>query len=126
MKSGIACVVCGGQLQGRQQRYCGRTCKNHDTNLRHQNYLNQQARGLRRKLELVTAAGGRGVRCGYSRNLAALAWHHLDPRDKRFNLDLRAMSNRSQAEITLEVRKCILLCANCHAETHFPELDRAI
>ncbi len=66
------------------------------------------------------------MRCGYSRNLAALAWHHLDPRDKRFNLDLRVMSNRSQAEITLEVRKCILLCANCHAETHFPELDRAI
>lgn len=56
--------------------------------------------------------------------MAALTWHHLDPADKRFNLDVRALSNRSQSEIDAEVQKCVLLCANCHAEVHFPELNQ--
>ena len=42
---------------------------------------------------------------------------------KTFNLDVRSLSNRNREAIADELRKCILLCANCHAETHFPELD---
>lgn len=116
------CEVCANPLRGRQRRFCSRACKQRDINARHQNYRAQQARGLRRKIERVVAAGGRCSRCGYRRNLAALTWHHLDPADKRFSLDMRAFSNRSSAQIDLEVAKCVLLCANCHAEVHFPAL----
>jgi predicted HNH restriction endonuclease len=77
---------------------------------------------MRRKYQLIMDAGGRCARCGYRRNLAALTWHHIDATKKSFNLDMRALSNRSQPEILAEVAKCILLCANCHAEAHFPEL----
>ena len=115
------CAICGKLLKGRQRKYCGRKCKNTDTNNRHQNYVSQQARGLRRKLALVAERGGRCERCGYHKNYAALAWHHLDPSQKGFELDLRAMSNRSDAVLAAEAAKCRLLCANCHAETHHPE-----
>ena len=117
------CSVCGTPLRGRQRRFCSRTCKNRDTNNRHQTYSSQQARGLARKLELIEACGGKCSRCGYARNMAALSWHHLDPKRKAFNLDVRSLSNRNRDAIDAELRKCILLCANCHAETHFPELD---
>jgi hypothetical protein len=58
------------------------------------------------------------------RNLAALTWHHRDPRGKGFELDVRAFSNRTPETIELESAKCDLLCANCHAEVHFPQLDQ--
>jgi hypothetical protein len=55
--------------------------------------------------------------------MAALTWHHVDPATKKFQLDLRSLSNRSEREIQAEVTKCILLCANCHAEAHSPLLN---
>lgn len=107
---------------GRQRRFCSRTCKNRDTNNRLQNYPAQQSRGLRRKLQLIAESGGGCTRCGYSRNVAALVWHHRDPGRKAFALDLRALSNRNEQDIREEIGKCRLLCANCHAEVHFPDL----
>lgn len=122
MESEQRCTICARTLTGRQRRFCSRDCKNADTNRRHQSYLRQQDRGLRRKRALVEASGGGCVRCGYRRNLAALAWHHCEPSRKRFQLDLRNISNRSADEIRSEVEKCILVCANCHAEIHSPQL----
>lgn len=123
MKSALCCVGCDRLLSGRQRRFCSLTCKNRDTNNRHQNYASQQARGLRRKLQLITEAGGSCTACGYRQNFAALTWHHLDRVLKSFSLDVRAMSNRSEAEVRSEIAKCVLLCANCHAEAHFPNLS---
>jgi len=115
-------VVCGRELRGRQRRFCGLQCKNADTNNRSQSYARQQGRGLERKPALIGEAGGACTRCGYDRNLAALTWHHLDPAAKSFHLDLRSLSNRTARAIRRELAKCILLCANCHAEAHFPSL----
>jgi len=124
MESRECCVVCDARLTGRQRRFCSRRCKNLDTNQRHQSYGSQQARGLKRKLALLEECGKRCARCGYGRNLAALVWHHLEPGKKSFSLDIRSLSNRSEAEIRSEVMKCILLCANCHAEEHWPQFAR--
>jgi hypothetical protein len=117
----LNCTVCRKKLSGRQRKFCSRACKNLDTNNRHQNYVSQQSRGVTRKLELMSARGLRCERCGYNKNYAALAWHHLDPREKTHELDLRAMSNRSLSTLRDEVAKCQLLCANCHAEVHHPD-----
>ncbi|HET7843700.1 MAG TPA: hypothetical protein VFL14_06090 [Xanthomonadales bacterium] len=73
-----------------------------------------------RKLALMRDHGTCCSRCGYSRNFAALVWHHVNPREKLFELDLRSMSNRSEVELRAEIAKCLLLCANCHAEVHHP------
>ena len=123
MESLAYCVTCHARLSGRQRKFCGRACKNADTNHRHQSYLRQQARGMERKRMLVLEAGAKCSACGYHRNLAALTWHHCEPATKLFSLDLRSLSNRSETEIRREVAKCILLCANCHAETHWPQFS---
>ncbi|HEY2637146.1 MAG TPA: hypothetical protein VGI54_07150, partial [Solirubrobacteraceae bacterium] len=69
----------------------------------------------RLKVRLVAEAGGACVLCGYARCMAALQFHHLDPATKRFSLSHRGLA-RSYAEAREEAGKCVLLCANCHAE----------
>ncbi len=125
VKSGFTgkpvCAVCGGQLTGRQSRFCSRNCKNRATNNRLQSYAAQQERGRRRKLDLIRLKGGRCEHCGYSRNYAALEFHHETPEEKGFELDLRAFSNRRWEALLAEAQKCLLLCSNCHAEVHHPQ-----
>ena len=71
----------------------------------------------RRKVKemLVAEAGGQCVLCGYARHSAALQFHHLDPAAKSFGLGVRGIT-RSIEELRAEAAKCVLLCANCHAE----------
>ncbi|MHA7834909.1 MAG: hypothetical protein ACX94A_10565 [Algiphilus sp.] len=121
MKAKMCCVICGTELGGRQRQFCSRACKNRDTNKRHQSYAAQNARGILRKRSLINALGGACSQCGYSRSLAALAFHHVNPGDKAFSFDIRSLSNRSWSEVEREAKKCVVLCANCHAELHFPE-----
>jgi 5-methylcytosine-specific restriction endonuclease McrA len=67
-----------------------------------------------RKAYLVSLLGGKCVRCGYSKSLWALQFHHINPEDKE-SKNLSKLSFEKQIE---EVKKCILLCANCHIELH--------
>jgi hypothetical protein len=78
---------------------------------------------MARKLELVKSAGGRCTICGYDGNLAALVFHHTDSNEKDFKLDMRSLSNRKFGPVLKEISKCVLLCANCHAELHNPRLN---
>ncbi len=74
------------------------------------------ARRRRRvKRLLVDEAGGRCSVCGYARCIAALEFHHLVPAEKSFSLSHRGVA-RSIAKARQEASKCVLLCANCHAE----------
>jgi transposase len=63
---------------------------------------------------LISEAGGECMICGYSRCAAALHFHHVDPRTKRFNV--RSGNTQSLARLRQEASKCVLLCSNCHAE----------
>jgi transposase len=67
------------------------------------------------KSKLVAEAGGKCSLCGYCRCHRALQFHHLDPSTKEFHLG-HGGATRSLARSRAEARKCILLCANCHAE----------
>jgi hypothetical protein len=63
---------------------------------------------------------GSCCKCGYSKCIDALHFHHLDPKTKKFAIT-DAVYNRVKAteqEIYEEIAKCILVCANCHAEIH--------
>ncbi len=69
----------------------------------------------RAKAKLLLEAGGRCQLCGYSRYQGALQFHHLDRTTKSFALSRRGIT-RSIEELREEAAKCVLLCANCHAE----------
>jgi transposase-like protein len=88
----------------------------------------EQVSDWRRRVKerLVAESGGSCSLCGYDRYLGALEFHHLDPATKDFNLSLRGVT-RSMERLRAEVRKCVLLCANCHAEVEggIAALERA-
>jgi transposase len=67
------------------------------------------------KRQLVEEAGGACVLCGYSRWVGALQFHHVESHAKEFHLAQGGYS-RSIARSRAEMRKCVLLCANCHSE----------
>jgi excisionase family DNA binding protein len=71
----------------------------------------------RRRLKeiLVADAGGRCCICGYDRYIGALQFHHRDGESKEFGLADRGLT-RSLDSVRAEAAKCVLLCANCHAE----------
>lgn len=73
------------------------------------------ARRRRVKAILVEEAGGRCTLCGYDRCLSALQFHHLDPELKLFGVGSRGLTNGIE-RLREETAKCVLLCANCHAE----------
>jgi len=67
------------------------------------------------KRMLVAEARGACAICGYDRSVQALQFHHLDPADKSFSLAAGGLT-RSLQRAREEAAKCVLLCANCHAE----------
>lgn len=90
--------------------------------MNYNDYNTQKLRGLKRKLELVKSRGGKCELCGYDRNIAVLEFHHINPDEKEFQLDMRHLSNTSLERLKEEADKCQLLCANCHREVHNPHL----
>jgi hypothetical protein len=67
------------------------------------------------KAQLVVEAGGRCAVCGYDRHVGALQFHHLEPSEKSFTISHGGIA-RALEKARVEASKCILLCANCHAE----------
>jgi hypothetical protein len=82
-------------------------------------YAAQKKRWKNRKTYCISIMGGKCQKCGYNKCEAALEFHHLDPKTKEMNFSkMRLVSHIKMIE---ELKKCILLCANCHRETHNPE-----
>ena len=83
--------------------------------------INQRRSTKKRKLtiELKTIAGGKCSRCSYDKCLAALCFHHTD--DNKEGEVSQLIRKGRLDEARREAKKCILLCANCHAEEHYPD-----
>lgn len=109
------CLMCTKQLTGKQSHFCSLKCKND------YNYTHKQQRGLVIRTILLNNLGGKCSECGYSKNSAALEFHHLNPKLKTMKLDIRNCSNRKFSTLVKEANKCVILCSNCHTELHNPE-----
>jgi hypothetical protein len=72
----------------------------------------------RTKQRIVDYLGGQCCICGYNRCLESLAVHHIDPAEKEFNLQSVCRNPGSWDRIENELKKCCLLCSNCHGEVH--------
>lgn len=71
----------------------------------------------RSKRRAVETMGGACGRCGFHESIEALEFHHLDPASKEFGIGTDGIP-RSWRRVQAELAKCVLLCANCHRETH--------
>ena len=48
------------------------------------------------------------------KNGGLFQFHHRNPKIKKFNLNLRSILNIKWSLILKELKKCDLLCGNCH------------
>lgn len=69
------------------------------------------------KQVLVNTFGGCAL-CGYRKCLAALEFHHLDPSKKEFQISSFRKKAVDDYLLLKELEGCILICSNCHRETH--------
>lgn len=70
------------------------------------------------KQRIVDSLGGKCQVCGYSKCLECLDVHHIDPKEKEFAFGAIRGNAKSWSKIVIELRKCIILCRNCHGEFH--------
>ena len=70
------------------------------------------------KVMAVKLLGGKCSICGYRRCIKALDFHHHN-KDKDQEIAEMMRRNNPWASIEREIRKCVLLCANCHREAHY-------
>ena len=84
-------------------------------------YKNQVQRWIKRKKKAIEYKGGCCSSCGYDKYYGALHFHHKNPENKDVNWTKLRL--RSWDKIVLELDKCELLCANCHAEAHRTDLS---
>lgn len=68
------------------------------------------------KEKYKTEIGGQCKRCGYKTCQQALHFHHIDPSTKLF--EIAGSYNMKKERVEAEIKKCILICANCHSELH--------
>ena len=98
------CVLCGKQ---RGLRLC-RSCRT-------------RIKRFRDKEKAIRLLGGKCVDCNFKGNHAAFVFHHLDSNTKSFTIG--SIANRRWELIEKELKKCILLCANCHRIRHSKRND---
>ena len=93
-------------------KHCGKSTKRGNQC----NTCVSKIRRFKTKKKAVDYKGGKCVRCGYDKHLAALEFHHTNPDEKDFNFG--DIKNKKWDTIKDELDKCILLCSNCHRIEH--------
>lgn len=71
---------------------------------------------LKRKQKAVDFLGGKCKKCGYKKTIVALTFHHRDPSEKEF--EIGKIKDHAWEKVLKELKKCDLLCFNCHMELH--------
>ena len=134
-----SCYLCGKKIYRNPSRdtghsVCSYACRNkyysggksfafkHGQNIGGKRFeirdrLCDSARRERYKEMAVEFLGGKCRSCGYHKCIAALQFHHIDPKIK--DRSIKDLICGSWKRIEKELKKCVLLCANCHFELHY-------
>jgi hypothetical protein len=72
----------------------------------------------RTRERMLESMGSKCACCEYDRCLDILEFHHIDPKEKSFSLGSARANIFSWKTIVKELKKCILVCQNCHGEIH--------
>lgn len=87
------------------------------------NYEKVKAWKKRTKERIVQAFGSKCALCGNKYPNEVYDLHHLDPKEKSFGLSNKHGICKSWNKIVVELRKCILVCSNCHRLIHNDLVD---
>lgn len=75
----------------------------------------------KRKVSLIQLSGGACLDCGLAydgHNACLFSFHHLDGSTKSFEIGGAGLINHSWTVILTELKKCVMLCENCHRLRH--------
>lgn len=70
------------------------------------------------KRKLIIAFGGKCAICGYDKCDDVMDFHHVDPTQKEDYWGNMRSNIKSLSAILDELKKCVMLCRNCHGELH--------
>ena len=101
------CLLCGRQYEYNRS-------KGHTKEICNSCLVNNRIYKL--KIKCLEYKGNECSSCGYNANVKALCFHHLDDKEKEFNIS--GSHCISWERIKAELDKCVLLCSNCHIEEH--------
>lgn len=97
---------------GKYYRYICKSCE-----------AKTQKERVRKTIEYVQSLKIKCLKCNYNKCKEALEFHHVNSNEKEFNIiqwaSKRSFTKHTKLMIDNEVKKCIVLCANCHRETHY-------
>lgn len=79
----------------------------------------EKQRRLEYKLKAIKFMGGKCLKCEYNKCHASMDFHHVNPIEK--DKSIKNIISGSWKRIEEELKKCILLCSNCHREHHYNE-----
>lgn len=68
----------------------------------------------RKKEFAVKLFGGKCQKCGYDRCIHSLAFHHVENKENNISI----LHTASWKRYLDELKKCVLICCNCHNELH--------
>lgn len=71
----------------------------------------------RRKENLIKVMGCKCAICGYDKFVGALEFHHINPEEKEYGIAANGTCHNIEKDLA-EIKKCLLICANCHREIH--------
>lgn len=59
--------------------------------------------------------------CGYNKFPEILEFHHRNKEEKSKTVNMLMKTLKNLETIETEIKKCVLLCPNCHGELHLKE-----
>jgi len=86
--------------------------------LKNREKINKKTKDKRanRLLEAINLLGGQCSKCLQKFDPVCYDFHHLDPKEKDVTIGENMLISKDR--FFAEVKKCILLCSNCHRLTH--------
>lgn len=120
------CLICNNKFtkieKGYSRKFCFDCSPKYDKSCGRSQNITQIRKSI--KKELVRYKGGKCEKCGYSKSINALQFHHKIPSNKEFAISKNiTLSKFNMENYYKEVDKCELLCANCHFEEHDVNLN---
>jgi len=80
----------------------------------------KQLRERIKSLIRETKSNSNGCSCG-EKHFACLDFHHINQKEKLFEISSASRLGYGLEKIKEEIKKCIIICKNCHAKLHWKE-----
>ena len=121
------CTKCGKELPLDQFNWRDKTkgTRRADCKQCHSGYMKAKYQEKKETIQDIKAEL-KCQKCGYDKCAEALDFHHINPEEKEDRIARMISNNYSLDKIKEEMKKCIVLCSNCHREFHHYEKIKGI